>query len=145
VSLLLALSLDYEILLVHAMNKRFTPEAAGTALKDTGGSITGAGVIIAVTFLTLTLTPIPFLQMTGLIIGASLLLDTLVVRSVLIPSALMLLSAPQPPASGPIRWGCAGIWIGLALLGGYIIWSLFNVQLLPVPEPSWDISSWRFF
>lgn len=85
VSLLMALSLDYEILLVHDIGQNITRNSIGKALRKTGGSITGARVIIASTFLTLVITPVPFFQLTGLIIGVILLVDTLIVRSLLIP------------------------------------------------------------
>ncbi|MCY0880430.1 MAG: MMPL family transporter, partial [Firmicutes bacterium] len=150
ISLLLALSLDYEILLVHNIGDQPTNQRIGSALSETGGAITGAGSIIATTFLTLMLTPIPFLQLTGLIIGASLLLDTLVIRSLFIPTALMTFSTPWPS-----KWkhgvdtviGRLGILIGLILLTLIISHTLQTTTLAPPRLPSWTIHTtpvwWR--
>ncbi len=148
VSLLMALSLDYEILLVHDIGKDITRESIGTALSETGGSITGAGVIIASTFLTLIATPVPFLQLTGLIIGVSLSVDTLIVRSLLIPTTLMLIYDPWPSLTSGLftrvnreRIMEKGIvFATLTALSGLILVSAWHTVIVPQPIPSWTIS-----
>ncbi len=146
VSLLMALSLDYEILLVHDVGTRVTRENIGTALAETGGTITGAGLIIAATFLTLMATTVPFLQVTGLIIGVSLFVDTIVVRSLLIPTALMAISDPWS-ARGKNVWRYADTLLGkVAVFGSMLMlaWLVFSAAsqtaISPKPQPSWTIT-----
>ena len=52
----------------------------------TGGVITSAGVVLAATFSALGVLPILFLAQIAVIVAFGVLLDTLVVRSLLVPS-----------------------------------------------------------
>jgi putative drug exporter of the RND superfamily len=55
-------------------------------MRVTGGVITSAGLVLAATFASLSVLPlVPSLQ-TGLIVAVGVLLDTLIVRSLLIPA-----------------------------------------------------------
>ena len=56
------------------------------ALVDTGGVVTGAGLILAGTFATLTLLPLEELIQIGATVAIGVLLDTFVVRALLIPA-----------------------------------------------------------
>src|SRR3954453_20312086 len=58
-----------------------------TGLAVTGGVITSAGVVLAATFGALGTIPILFLQQTAFLASFRVLLDTLVVRSLLVPAA----------------------------------------------------------
>jgi RND superfamily putative drug exporter len=60
------------------------------ALEDTGGVITGAGVILAGTFATLTLLPLEALVQIGATVAIGVLLDTFVVRALTIPAITWL-------------------------------------------------------
>ena len=59
-----------------------------------GGVITSAGVVLAATFSALTVLPLVALAEIGFIVAFGVLLDTLLVRSVLVP-ALMLDVGPR--------------------------------------------------
>ncbi|SMC03877.1 Predicted exporter protein, RND superfamily [Sulfobacillus thermosulfidooxidans DSM 9293] len=147
VSLLMALSLDYEILLVHDIGSEITRFSIGKALHETGGSITGAGIIIATTFFTLMMTPVPFLQLTGLIIGVSLLVDTLIVRSLLIPTTLMLIYEPWPSFSPEFfQWNNINhliaklvVFSTVIVLASLLVASIRHTTIIPHPIPSWSI------
>ena len=52
----------------------------------TGGVITSAGIVLAATFSALAILPILFLAQIAFIVGFGVLLDTTVVRSLLVPA-----------------------------------------------------------
>ena len=87
---LVALGIDYSIFLMT----RAREEVAGhgpregvlRALRVTGGVITSAGVVLAATFAALGVIPILFLAQIAFIVAFGVLLDTLVVRSLLVPA-----------------------------------------------------------
>ena len=91
---LVALGVDYTIFLVH----RARAEAAivGTrpgmvnAVAATGGVITSAGVVLAGVFAALGLLPLVTLGQLGLIVGVGVLVDTLVVRTLVVPALFSL-------------------------------------------------------
>ena len=56
------------------------------ALAVTGGVITSAGIVLAATFSALSLIPLVFLVQIAFIVAFGVLLDTTVVRSLLVPS-----------------------------------------------------------
>jgi RND superfamily putative drug exporter len=56
------------------------------ALAVTGGVITSAGVVLAATFSVLGVLPLVFLAETGFAVAFGVLLDTLIVRSLLVPA-----------------------------------------------------------
>jgi RND superfamily putative drug exporter len=63
-------------------------------LAVTGGVITSAGIVLAGTFSVLAVLPLVFLTETGFVIAFGVLLDTFIVRSVLVP-ALVLEIGPR--------------------------------------------------
>jgi putative drug exporter of the RND superfamily len=87
---LVALGVDYNIFLMTRAREeaatRGTREGALAALVDTGGVVTGAGLILAGTFATLTLLPLEELVQIGATVAIGILLDTFVVRALLIPA-----------------------------------------------------------
>jgi RND superfamily putative drug exporter len=87
---LVALGVDYNIFLMTRVREeaasRGTREGTLAALVSTGGVITGAGLILAGTFATLTLLPLEELVQIGATVAAGVLLDTLLVRALLIPA-----------------------------------------------------------
>jgi len=87
---LVALGVDYNIFLMTRAREeaaaRGTREGALAALVSTGGVITGAGLILAGTFATLTLLPLEELVQIGATVAAGVLLDTFLVRALLIPA-----------------------------------------------------------
>ena len=66
--------------------RRGTREGVLAALVNTGGVVTGAGLILAGTFATLTLLPLEELVQIGATVAFGVLLDTFVVRALLIPA-----------------------------------------------------------
>jgi RND superfamily putative drug exporter len=87
---LVALGVDYNIFLmtrVREESKRIGTRA-GTlkALTVTGGVITSAGVVLAATFAVLGVLPLVFLAEIGFAVGFGVLLDTILVRSIIVPA-----------------------------------------------------------
>ena len=87
---LVALGIDYNIFLMarvreeaHAMP---TKEAMLKGLAVTGGVITSAGVVLAGTFSVLAVLPLVALTQIGITVALGVLLDTFVVRSILVPA-----------------------------------------------------------
>ena len=66
--------------------RRPTRKAMLTALAVTGGVITSAGIVLAGTFAILAVLPLVALTQVGFTVAFGVLLDTLVVRSVLVPA-----------------------------------------------------------
>jgi putative drug exporter of the RND superfamily len=87
---LVALGVDYNIFLMTRARAeaaaRGTREGVLVALVNTGGVVTGAGLILAGTFATLTLLPLEQLIQVGATVAIGVLLDTFVVRALLIPA-----------------------------------------------------------
>ena len=87
---LVALGVDYNIFLMTRAREeaaaRGTPDGVLAALVSTGGVVTGAGLILAGTFATLTLLPLEELVQIGATVAIGVLLDTFVVRALLIPA-----------------------------------------------------------
>ena len=87
---LVALGVDYNIFLMTRVREESLEHGtrAGVlrGLAVTGGVITSAGVVLAATFAALGIIPIMFLLQLGFIVAFGVLLDTLVVRSLLVPA-----------------------------------------------------------
>ncbi|MFL6151633.1 MAG: MMPL family transporter, partial [Ornithinibacter sp.] len=63
-------------------------------LAVTGGVITSAGIVLAATFSALAVLPLVFLVQIAFIVGFGVLLDTFVVRSLLVPASAYDIGAP---------------------------------------------------
>jgi len=104
---LVALGVDYNIFLMTRAREeaaaRGTREGVLAALTSTGGVITGAGLILAGTFATLTLLPLEELVQIGATVAVGVLLDTFLVRALLIPAITYRLGdrAWWPGRAGP--------------------------------------------
>jgi RND superfamily putative drug exporter len=87
---LVALGIDYSIFLMTRVREesaeRGTRPGILVALAVTGGVITSAGIVLAATFSALSLIPIVFLVQIAFIVAFGVLLDTTVVRSLLVPA-----------------------------------------------------------
>jgi putative drug exporter of the RND superfamily len=85
---LVALGIDYNIFLMTRVreeaNKRDARRGALVGLAATGGVITSAGFVLAGTFAVLATLPSTFLTELGFAIAFGILLDTIIVRSVLV-------------------------------------------------------------
>ncbi|MGB3911373.1 MAG: MMPL family transporter [Pseudolysinimonas sp.] len=89
---LVALGVDYNIFLMTRVReeslKHGTREGVLRGLTVTGGVITSAGIVLAATFAALGVIPILFLAQIAFIVAFGVLLDTLVVRSLLVPAVI---------------------------------------------------------
>jgi len=109
---LVALGIDYNIFLMARVREESlrhgTREGTLRGLAVTGAVITGAGIVLAGTFATLAVLPLVFLTEIGFIIAFGVLLDTFIVRSVIVPALAIdtdariwwpsaLARAAQPP------------------------------------------------
>lgn len=87
---LVALGIDYNIFLMTRVREETIKHGIrpGTikALVVTGGVISSAGVVLASTFASLYVIPILFLAQIAFIVAFGVLLDTLIVRSLIVPS-----------------------------------------------------------
>ena len=92
---LVALGVDYNIFLVTRAGEEARVHGARAgmlrALTATGGVITSAGIVLAAVFAVLGVLPLVVLAQLGVIICVGVLLDTLVVRTVLVPAVAVLL------------------------------------------------------
>ena len=110
---LVALGIDYNIFLMTRVREEAAKQGARlgalTGLSATGGVITSAGAVLAGTFAALSTLPVTFLAELGFAVAFGVLLDTLVVRSVLVtalnldlgrwvwwPSRLFRQPVPEP-------------------------------------------------
>ncbi|MEV4151131.1 MMPL family transporter [Amycolatopsis sp. NPDC049691] len=87
---LVALGIDYNIFLMTRVREealtRGTRDGTLRGLSLTGGVITSAGVVLAATFSALAVIPILFLAQIAFIVAFGVLLDTFLVRSLLVPA-----------------------------------------------------------
>lgn len=92
---LVALGVDYTIFLVtRAREETPTHGTRGgmvRAVSATGGVITSAGVLLAAVFCVLGVLPLIVLTQLGIIVGLGILLDTFVVRTLVIPALFALI------------------------------------------------------
>ncbi|NES29393.1 MMPL family transporter [Micromonospora terminaliae] len=113
---LVALGVDYNIFLVTRAREDARPSGTRdgmlSALRVTGGVITSAGVLLAAVFAVLGVLPLITLTQIGIIVCVGVLLDTLLVRTVLVPALAFTLgdrfwwpgriaSEPDAPAQAP--------------------------------------------
>ncbi|HEU4975197.1 MAG TPA: MMPL family transporter [Baekduia sp.] len=97
---LVALGVDYNIFLMARVREETeqhgTREGMLRGLAVTGGVITSAGIVLAGTFSVLAVLPLIFLTEIGFTIAFGVLLDTFLVRSVLVPALVL--------DRGPVVW-----------------------------------------
>jgi RND superfamily putative drug exporter len=92
---LVALGVDYNIFLMARVREETlrhgTRDGMLRGLAVTGGVITSAGIVLAGTFAVLGVLPLVFLTEIGFVIAFGVLLDTFVVRSILVPALVFSL------------------------------------------------------
>jgi putative drug exporter of the RND superfamily len=95
---LVALGVDYTIFLVSRAREETpghgTREGIIRAVSATGAVITSAGIVLAAVFCVLGVLPLIVLTQVGIIVGLGILLDTFVVRTVIIPALFTLIGPP---------------------------------------------------
>jgi RND superfamily putative drug exporter len=104
-TILVAVGEDYNILLMmRALKERRrygADEGMRRALARTGGAITSCGLIMAGTFATLMLAGLGTLVQIGFALAFGVLLDTFVVRPLLVPAFTVFVWRRQEPAEEP--------------------------------------------
>jgi RND superfamily putative drug exporter len=105
---LVALGVDYNIFIItrareEAATKKTRP-AIVAALASTGGVITSAGIVLAAVFAVLGVLPLITLTQLGIVVGLGILIDTLIVRTILVPALVTLIGPrfwwPSHPGTG---------------------------------------------
>ena len=105
---LTALGADYNIFLLSRVREEAASQPLQAAVRQavarTGGVITSAGIILAATFAVLVVLPIRETVELGLGVALGVLLDTFIVRALLVPGVTVLLGRY---AWWPVRLGLA--------------------------------------
>jgi RND superfamily putative drug exporter len=90
---LVALGVDYNIFLIararEETEKHGSEQGILRALAVTGAVITSAGIVLAGTFSVLAVLPLTFLTEIGFVVAFGVLLDTFLVRTLLVPAAAL--------------------------------------------------------
>jgi len=93
--LLVALGADYNIFLMSRVREESTTkpihQATQTAAGATGAVITACGIILAGTFAALTVSPLRIMMQVGASVSIGILIDTFIVRSLLVPAIATIL------------------------------------------------------
>lgn len=99
---LVALGIDYNIMLISRFQeeraKHPVKKAVEIAVANTGGVISSAGLILAATFAVLMTQPIQLLFVFGFIVAVGILLDTFLIRGVLLPALLTIFEKDKKKA-----------------------------------------------
>jgi putative drug exporter of the RND superfamily len=124
---LVALGVDYTIFLMSRVREEArthgTREGVLRALSATGPVITSAGVILAGTFAVLMTLPVTFAFNIGFMVAVGILLDTFIVRTIMVPAAVELL--------GDRVW-----WPSTARGGGHALREHAEAEQEAVAEPA---------
>ena len=90
---LVALGIDYNIIMVSRFleERKYqnVKDSLEIAIRNTGGVISSAGIILAATFAALMTTPITDLFIFGFIVAVGIIIDTFLVRGMLLPSLIL--------------------------------------------------------
>ncbi|HWL25934.1 MAG TPA: MMPL family transporter [Ureibacillus sp.] len=90
---LVALGIDYNIILISRFieerKSHKIKDALEIAIRNTGGVISSAGIILAATFAALMTMPITDLFIFGFIVAIGIVIDTFLVRGMLLPSLIL--------------------------------------------------------
>lgn len=93
---MVALGIDYNIMLISRIReeaKKYSfAQAVERGIALTGGVISSAGMILAATFAVLITQPLQELYLFGFVMAVGILLDTFIVRGMLMPSILLLIN-----------------------------------------------------
>jgi len=92
--ILVALGADYNIFLMSRIREethdRSIKDAVSHAVANTGGVITACGIILAGTFATLVISPLRIVLQIGAAIAIGVIMDTFIVRALLVPAIATL-------------------------------------------------------
>ncbi|MBQ0868194.1 MMPL family transporter [Streptomyces smyrnaeus] len=94
---LVALGIDYNIFLMTRVREEAVSQGHSrgvlAGLSSTGGVITSAGIVLAATFAVIASMPLVSMAQLGVLVGIGVLLDTFLVRTVLVPSLALDIGA----------------------------------------------------
>ncbi|WP_314587590.1 MMPL family transporter [Paenibacillus terrigena] len=103
---LIALGVDYNIMLVSRIREEAKhyhwKEAISRGVAKTGGVISSAGIILAATFCVLITQPLQELFLFGFIMAMGILIDTFLVRGMLLPALMALMGSHSKPINAPL-------------------------------------------
>lgn len=108
-SILFGLSMDYHVFMLSRIKEHFDEtgdqaESVAFGLRSTGRIITGAALIMVAVFGGFALGDIAFFQSMGFGLGAAILLDATIVRSLLVPSVLRILGKSSWYFPASLHW-----------------------------------------
>ncbi len=128
---LFGLSMDYEVFILSRIREEYdrtgsTDRAVVAGIGRTGRLVTSAALILFLAFLSMSTAPMTDLKVMATGLGAGILLDALVIRSLLVPSLVGVL--------GKWNWYLPS-WLGKALFVRDPRPVPAPTQNVPVPEP----------
>ncbi len=96
IGILFGLAMDYEVFLVSRMREEFThskdaKKAILAGLKDSGGVVTAAGLIMVAVFAGFMLAPDPIIKSMGFALTFGIVFDAFVVRMAIVPAVMTLM------------------------------------------------------
>jgi len=110
---LVALGVDYTIFFTQRVRQNSATssltDAVANAARSTGSVVTSAGLVLAGVFAALSALPLMVLGQLGLIVGLGVLLDTFVVRTLLLPALFAALGSNNKPVFGKGPGGARAI------------------------------------
>lgn len=96
IGILFGLAMDYEVFLVSRMREEFTHsgnarKAVLAGIRDSGGVVTAAGLIMLAVFTGFMMAPDPMTKVIGLALTFGVLFDAFIVRLMIVPAVMILL------------------------------------------------------
>jgi len=96
IGILFGLAMDYEVFLVSRMREEFThsrdaKKAILAGLRDSGGVVTAAGLIMVAVFAGFMLAPDPIIKSMGFALTFGIVFDAFVVRMAIVPAVMTLM------------------------------------------------------
>ena len=107
-AIIFGLSTDYEVFLLSRIRERYdvtgdTPEAIASGLQRTGGVITSAALLLVIVVGAFSASGITFIKLMGVGMIVALIVDASIVRVLLVPAVMRLLSQANWWAPKPLR------------------------------------------
>jgi RND superfamily putative drug exporter len=110
------LSMDYEVFLLSRIKEEYdatgdNAHAVATGLARTGGLITAAALLLAISFAAFGVSGMSFLKLMGIGLALAVLVDATVIRGLLVPAFMRLAGTANWWAPAPLRrlhdrWAC---------------------------------------
>jgi len=96
IGILFGLAMDYEVFLVSRMREEFTHsgnarKAVLAGIRDSGGVVTAAGLIMIAVFAGFMMAPDPMTKIIGLALTFGVIFDAFIVRMMIVPAIMLLL------------------------------------------------------